>query len=66
MITKRDLLLAATRGDRVRDLPDFGSVGQSAYLTFMQSWMDSTNAAIDARAVSMRNTPHLLSLTPAQ
>jgi len=66
MIVKRDLLVAATRGDRMRDLPDFGVVGHSAYLTFMQSWMDSTNAAIDARAISMRKTPHVLSLNRAQ
>ncbi len=62
MIVKRDLLQAATRADRIRDLPDFGAVGHSAYLTFMQSWMDSTNAAVDARAVLIRKTPHLLSL----
>jgi lysophospholipase L1-like esterase len=66
MIVKRDLLQAATRTDRVRDLPDFGAVGQSSYLTFMQTWMDSTNAAIDARAALIRKTPHVLSLTRAQ
>ncbi|MFM7009566.1 MAG: SGNH/GDSL hydrolase family protein [Betaproteobacteria bacterium] len=66
MIVKRDLLQAATRGDRIRDLPDFAAVGKSAYLTSMQSWMDSTNAAIDARAVSIRKTPHVLSLVRAQ
>ena len=65
MIVKRDLLQAATRGDRVRDLPDFAAIGQSAYFTFMQSWLDSTNAAIDARAVLMRKTPHVLSITRA-
>ncbi len=66
MIVKRDLLQAATRGDRVRDLPDFAAIGQSAYLTFMQSWMDSSNAAIDARAVLIRKTPHVLSITRVQ
>jgi hypothetical protein len=66
MIVKRDLLQAATRGDRVRDLPDFAVIGHSAYLTFMQSWMDSSNAAIDARAVLIRKTPHVLSITRAQ
>jgi hypothetical protein len=66
MIVKRDLLVAATRGDRIRDLPDFAAIGHSAYLTFMQSWMDSTNAAIDARAILVRKTPHVLSLTRAQ
>ena len=66
MIVKRDLLQAATRGDRIRDLPDFAAIGHSAYLTFMQSWMDSSNAAIDARAVLMRKTPHVLSITRAQ
>ena len=62
MIVKRDLLHGATRADRVRDLPDFAAIGQTSYLTFMQSWMDSTNAAIDARAVVIRETPHVLSL----
>jgi lysophospholipase L1-like esterase len=66
MIVKRDLLVAATRGDRIRDLPDFAAIGHSAYLTFMQSWMDSTNAAIDARAILVRKTPHVLSLNRAQ
>jgi hypothetical protein len=66
MIVKRDLLQAATRGDRLRDLPDFAAIGHSAYLTFMQSWMDSSNAAIDARAVLMRKTPHVLAITRAQ
>lgn len=66
MIVKRDLLQAATRSDRVRDLPDFAAVGQRAYLTFMQSWIDSTNAAIDARAVAMRKKPHVLSLVRAR
>lgn len=66
MIVKRDLLHAATRGDRIRDLPDFAAVGQRSYLTFMQSWIDSTNAAIDARAVAMRKTPHVLSLVRAR
>lgn len=66
MIVKRDLLQAAIRGDRVRDLPDFAAVGQSAYLTFMRSWIDSTNAAIEARAVLMRKTPHVLSLVRSQ
>ena len=66
MIVKRDLLQAATRGDRIRDLPDFAAVGQRSYLTFMQSWIDSTNAAIDARAVAMRKTPHVLSLVRAR
>lgn len=65
MIVKRDVLQAATRADRIRDLPDFAAVGQSAYLTFMQSWIDSTNVAIDARAVLMRKTPHVLSLVRA-
>lgn len=66
MIVKRDLLHAATRGDRIRDLPDFAAVAQRSYLTFMQSWIDSTNAAIDARAVAMRKTPHVLSLVRAR
>ncbi len=66
MIVKRDLLQAATRADRIRDLPDFAAVGQTSYLTFMQSWIDSTNAAIDARATLMRKTPHVLSLVLAQ
>lgn len=66
MIVKRDLLQAATRGDRLRDLPDFAAIGHSAYLTFMQSWMDSSNAAIDARAVLMRKTPHVFAITRAQ
>lgn len=66
MIVKRDLLHGATRADRVRDLPDFAAIRQSSYLTFMQSWVDSTNAAIDARAVVIRQTPHVLSLVRAQ
>jgi hypothetical protein len=32
----------------------------------MQSWMDAANAAIDARAVLMRKTPHVLSITRAK
>ena len=65
MIVKRDSLQAATRADRIRDLPDFGTVGRNAYLTFMHSWIDSTNAAIDTRAVLIRKRPHLLSLSRA-
>lgn len=65
MIVKRDSLQAATRSDRIRDLPDFGTVGRNAYLTFMHSWIDSTNAAIDTRAVLIRKRPHLLSLSRA-
>lgn len=66
MLVKRDLLQAATRADRIRDLPDFAVVGQTSYLKFMQTWIDSTNTAIDARAILMRKTSHLLSLVRAQ
>jgi len=66
MLYQKDQLRMLMRPDRVRDLPDFGSVRLATYTNFTQSWIDSASQAITAKALEIRKTPHTLSLVPAR
>ena len=64
MLYQKDQLRMLMRPDRVRDLPNFGTVRLSTYTNFTDSWIDSASRAITERALQMRTTPHTLSLIP--
>jgi len=62
MLYQKDQLRMLMRPDRVRDLPDFGSVRLATYTNFTNDWIDSASQAITERALQIRRTPHLLSI----
>jgi hypothetical protein len=64
MLYQKDQLRMLMRPDRVRDLPDFGTVRLSTYTDFTNTWIDSASQAITPKALQMRRTPHILSLVP--
>jgi hypothetical protein len=64
MLYQKDQLRMLMRAERVRDLPDFGSVRLSTYTDFTNGWIDSASQAITQRALQIRRTPHILSLVP--
>jgi len=64
MLYQKDQLRMLMRPDRVRDLPDFGSVRLSTYTDFTNTWIDSASQAITQRALQIRQTPHMLSIVP--
>lgn len=64
MLYQKDQLRMLMRPDRVRDLPNFGTVRLTTYTNFTDSWIDSASRAITERALQMRSTPHTLSLVP--
>jgi lysophospholipase L1-like esterase len=64
MLYQKDQLRMLMRPDRVRDLPDFGSVRLSTYTDFTNTWIDSASQAITQRALQIRHTPHMLSIVP--
>jgi len=66
MLFQKDQLRMLMRPDRVRDLPNFGSVRLATYTQFTDSWIDSASRAITDRALQMRTTPHTLSLIPVR
>ena len=66
MLYQKDQLRMLMRPDRVRDLPNFGTVRLSTYTNFTDSWIDSASRAITERALQMRATPHTLSLIPVR
>lgn len=66
MLYQKDQLRMLMRSDRVRDLPDFGSIRLSTYTNFTNSWIDSSSQAINERARAIRQTPHVLSIVPVQ
>ena len=66
MLYQKDQLRMLMRPERVRDLPDFGSVRLSTYTEFTNGWIDSASQAITGRALEIRRTPHVLTLVPAQ
>ncbi|MDN3986493.1 SGNH/GDSL hydrolase family protein [Zwartia vadi] len=63
MLYQKDQLRMLMRPDRVRDLPDFGSVRLATYTNFTNAWIDSASQAITEKALQIRRTPHILSLT---
>ncbi|MFY9137667.1 SGNH/GDSL hydrolase family protein [Zwartia sp.] len=66
MLYQKDQLRMLMRPDRVRDLPNFGTVRLTTYTNFTDSWIDSASRAITERALQMRSTPHTLSLVPVR
>ena len=66
MLYQKDQLRMLMRPDRVRDLPNFGTVSLATYTNFTDSWIDSASRAITERALQMRSTPHSLSLVPVR
>jgi hypothetical protein len=66
MLYQKDQLRMLMRPERVRDLPDFGSVRLSTYTEFTNGWIDSASQAITARAQQIRRTPHVLTIVPSQ
>lgn len=64
MLYQKDQLRMLMRPERVRDLPDFGSVRLSTYTDFTNAWIDSASQAITMRAQQIRRTPHMLTLVP--
>ena len=66
MLYQKDQLRMLMRPDRVRDLPNFGTVSLATYTNFTDSWIDSASRAITERALKMRSTPHSLSLVPVR
>lgn len=64
MLYQKDQLRMLMRPERVRDLPDFGTVRLSTYTDFTNAWIDSASQAITQRALQIRRTPHILSLVP--
>jgi hypothetical protein len=66
MLYQKDQLRMLMRPDRVRDLPNFGTVRLSTYTNFTDSWIDSASRAITERSLQMRSTPHTLSLVPVR
>jgi hypothetical protein len=66
MLYQKDQLRMLMRPDRVRDLPNFGTVRLATYTNFTDSWIDSASRAITERALQMRTTPHTLSIVPVR
>ncbi len=66
MLYQKDQLRMLMRPDRVRDLPDFGTIRLSTYTNFTNNWIDSSSRAITERALQIRKTPHTLSVIPAR
>ena len=66
MLYQKDQLRMLMRPDRVRDLPDFGTIKLSTYTNFTNNWIDSSSRAITERALQIRKTPHTLSVIPAR
>lgn len=66
MLYQKDQLRMLMRPDRVRDLPDFGTIRLSTYTNFTNNWIDSASRAITERALQIRQTPHSLSLVPVR